>query len=442
MVLGDRSDHMKPGFSALQFNNLFCFIIVKPTQPTANPRPTPPPQRAPNIENSDEKKEFFESESELPSKLNLLTQWIKESKHCIVFTGAGISTSTGIPDFRSGMNTVLKTGPGVWELRAKGTSRSASASVTPLLKAIPSVAHMAVVKLHEEGLVKFTVSQNVDGLHLRSGVRADQLAELHGNTNLEKCTKCGAQYLRDFRTRTAHAVFDHLTGRVCDNPECRGNLIDSIINFGENLPEEDLNRSFQEARQSDLCIVLGSSLRVSPASDIPATVIRNGQRVVICNLQKTPLNDHCALEIHAKIDDVMMGVMQRLGLEIPQFNINRRLAVDVTENKVSFQGLDVARDTPYSFLRQIDFNLMQNSDGKDKVISQGVLTTEPYGISLPKDVTCSELKPLKVDIVLGFHGHYGEPSVALKQEFSKPGKTVYLLSYRARADGVWKVTRN
>ena len=210
------------------------------------PKPSPSTGRNHhNIEEEDEKKEFFDTEEELEKKIDLLAKWVKESKHCIMFTGAGISTSTGIPDFRSGMNTVLKTGPGVWELQAKGVPRKPGASFLPnMLKAIPSPAHMAIVKLHKESLVKFTVSQNVDGLHLRSGIPSQELAELHGNTNLEKCTTCGAKYLRDFNVRTARLVHDHKTGRFCDNPKCHGPLVDSIINFGESLPSYELEESY------------------------------------------------------------------------------------------------------------------------------------------------------------------------------------------------------
>ncbi len=100
------------------------------------------------------------------------------------------------------MNTVLPTGPGVWELRAQGgDDPGKSRKIVPLIKALPSPTHMAIVQLHKEEVVKFTISQNVDGLHRRSGLRPAQLSELHGNTNLETCEKCHRQYLRDFETR-------------------------------------------------------------------------------------------------------------------------------------------------------------------------------------------------------------------------------------------------
>ena len=104
------------------------------------------------------------------------------------------------------MNTVLPTGPGIWELRAQAAFKPSR--TVKLIEALPSVTHMAIVKLHEEGVVKATVSQNVDGLHRRSGLRPRELAELHGNTNLETCAKCSKQYLRDFETRWVSCVLE------------------------------------------------------------------------------------------------------------------------------------------------------------------------------------------------------------------------------------------
>jgi len=99
------------------------------------------------------------------------------------------------------MDTVLDTGPGVWEERAHSDKPVKRKNVVKLVKALPSLTHMGIVKLHEESLVKFTVSQNVDGLHRRSGLGSHELSELHGNTNLEQCRKCKRQYMRDFETR-------------------------------------------------------------------------------------------------------------------------------------------------------------------------------------------------------------------------------------------------
>ena len=141
---------------------------------------------------------------------------------------------------------------------------------TKISEAYPSKCHMALVEMMNQGYLKGILSQNIDGLHRKSGVPADKLCELHGNTNLEICRKCDKDYMRDFRTRTAQKCHDHKTGRKCDNANCRGDLYDSIINFGEDLKERVLDRGYAEGEKCDVMLSLGSSLRVTPACDIPA----------------------------------------------------------------------------------------------------------------------------------------------------------------------------
>ena len=100
---------------------------------------------------------------------------------------------------------------------------------------MPTRTHMALVELMERGKLKHIISQNVDGLHRKSGIPKEKISEVHGNTNLEICQKCDNDYMRDFRTRTAKKNKEHKTGRKCDDPKCRGDLHDSIVNFGEPL---------------------------------------------------------------------------------------------------------------------------------------------------------------------------------------------------------------
>ena len=196
------------------------------------------------IKTEEEKKEFFDSPEVLNNKIEMLAEMILSSQHMITFTGAGISTSTGIPDYRSGYNTVLETGPGCWETAANKQKYAAQKKAAPatksslrvgIQKAYPSPTHMAMVELAERGHLKYVVSQNVDGLHRKSGINPDMMSELHGNTNLEVCEQCGQEYMRDTRVRNAKGVKEHRTGRTCDNARCNGFLKDTIINFGENL---------------------------------------------------------------------------------------------------------------------------------------------------------------------------------------------------------------
>jgi NAD-dependent SIR2 family protein deacetylase len=121
----------------------------------------------------------------------------------------------------------------------------------------------------DTGHLKYLISQNIDGLHRKSGIPIENIAELHGNTNLEICQKCGKDYLRDYRTRNKKVFDDHLTGRKCDNRECSGDLFDTIVNFGEGINKPLLKRAAQESEKSDLCIALGSSLLVKPAMLLP-----------------------------------------------------------------------------------------------------------------------------------------------------------------------------
>jgi NAD-dependent SIR2 family protein deacetylase len=129
--------------------------------------------------------ERFESPSEVDLKAQKLADQIRKSKHFIVFTGAGISTSAGIPDFR---------GPeGSWTLLVQGRQRTKEINT---LTAIPTPTHMALVALQDRGILKFLISQNCDGLHRRSGILPDRIAELHGNSNREYCKDCGKEYIR------------------------------------------------------------------------------------------------------------------------------------------------------------------------------------------------------------------------------------------------------
>lgn len=383
----------------------------------------------PAIEDEEEKREFFDNEQELGRKLDRTVQWMKQSKHVIIFTGAGVSTSSGIPDFRSGMNTVLATGPGVWELRAHGESATPKGRrIVPILRALPSPTHMAIVKLHQENKVAFTVSQNVDGLHRRSGLGPDQMSELHGNTNLETCQKCHHQYLRDFETREAFGVFDHRTSRLCDDPGCRGVLQDSIINFGENLPEGELKKAFDHAGKADMCIVLGSSLRVRPACQVPEVVQVNGGKVVICNLQNIPQfpSDNRTLQAYCKCDDFMAGLLQRLELEIPSFVLKRRLRISAKQTAescdVTVTGLAVEDDTPYSFIKSVTVTHAGEQYGASK---------EPLVVSLPHNAH----QEMYHKVTLHFHGHYGEPPIDLQYGMAGEGQ-VYQLEFDV-AKGTW-----
>ena len=256
---------------------------------------------------------------------------------------------------------------------------------------MPTETHMAFVALQDRGYLKHIVSQNVDGLHRKSGMLPENLTELHGNTNVELCTKCDKEYLRDFRVRNAQHVFDHKTGRKCEDPACKGDLIDTIINFKENLRDIDLDKGFGHGGEADLCIAMGSSLRVTPAANIPETTALKGGKLVLINLQKTPLDYLATLNIFAKCDDVMKLVMKKLSIEIPKWTLQRRFKAVLDFEKsakgkpqLEIRGVD-SNGSHYSLFTKVDFKPKNLPSGK-------IATKEPFTIDIDENEETVEVE--------------------------------------------------
>ena len=177
----------------------------------------------------------------------------------------------------------------------------------------------------------------MDGLHRKSGIPAANISELHGNTNLEVCEDCGREYLRDHRVRVAAKCKEHRTGRKCESPGCPGFLKDTIINFGEKLNANLVELGQENCLNADLCLAMGSSLRVYPANGMPVATTNNGGQLVIINLQKTTSDPYATLVIHGKCDDVMKIVMQKLSYQIPVWQMKKRIEVKLLENGAKVQ---------------------------------------------------------------------------------------------------------
>ena len=352
--------------------------------------------------------ESFESSRSVKIKLGKLVDLVKASKHIVVLTGAGVSTSAGIPDFR---------GPkGIWtveeeEKKAKAKekrkrkrqekskeangaatasasderqrvpdaatikseshgggkprpqcdgakisdfynspSRTSSAasqsestakrshneddkndvgsssngaavampskanelkeSTTPSFEsAKPTFTHRALTKLASLDIIKYVVTQNVDGLHRRSGLPRSKHAVLHGCVFTEKCERCGEEYFRDY---DLGGVSFQKTGRQCTKAGCGGDLRDTILDWDDALPEEDWDRSQDECEAADLVLTLGTSLRIEPAGSLPL----RAKKFVIVNLQVTPLDDDATLIIKEKVDKVMEHLLSELNIEL------------------------------------------------------------------------------------------------------------------------------
>ncbi|KAJ7523565.1 hypothetical protein O6H91_18G054200 [Diphasiastrum complanatum] len=331
--------------------------------------------------------ELFDSDIDLQSKVEKLAELIRESRHMVVFTGAGISTSCGIPDFR---------GPkGIWTLQHEG--RPMPKAETPFHQARPSLTHMALVELVRAKLLKFIISQNIDGLHLRSGVPRAQLAELHGNCFMEKCPSCRKEYLRDTEVET---IGLKETGRRCVLANCGGKLIDTIVDWEDALPSTELYLAEKHSKEADLVLCLGTSLQITPACNLPLKALRSGGKLVIVNLQGTPKDKKATLLIHGRVDEVMAGVMKHLQRRIPpfvridrmivscSFSWTRRKSVRWLLRIASVQG----QREPLHFLKCVEVMYPHRPDMK-----QGLLHEQPY-------VVRRETMKLKaLDVLLKLH---------------------------------------
>lgn len=224
---------------------------------------------------------------DLEKRIQTLAQWLYESRYPVFFTGAGISTESGLPDFR---------GPdGVWTRRDKGLPPRPLARSWDSVE--PNKGHMAIVELQGLGKLRFLISQNVDNLHLKSGIRPELLAELHGNMTRLRCRECGTSIERS------------KAGSSC---QCGGALVSSVVDFGQALPERDLRLSFEHSRKSDLFVVVGSSLVVTPAADMPLEALRAGAKLVIINKGETPFDPQADLRFNEEIGDVLPRAVKRV----------------------------------------------------------------------------------------------------------------------------------
>ncbi|XP_016925815.3 NAD-dependent protein deacetylase Sirt6 [Drosophila suzukii] len=257
--------------------------------------------------------ESFDNEDVVAEKCQELADLIKKSGHVVLHTGAGISTSAGIPDFR---------GPkGVWTLEEKGEKPDFNVSFD---EATPTKTHMAIIALIESGYVQYVISQNIDGLHLKSGLNRKYLSELHGNIYIEQCKKCRRQFVSSSAVET---VGQKSLDRPCKSSmdskgrSCRsGILYDNVLDWEHDLPENDLEMGLMHSSIADLNIALGTTLQIVPSGDLPLKNLKRGGKFVICNLQPTKHDKKANLIISSYVDVVLSKVCKLLGVEIPEYS--------------------------------------------------------------------------------------------------------------------------
>jgi NAD-dependent deacetylase len=238
--------------------------------------------------------------------IELLQQLIGSAKRIVAFTGAGISTESGIPDFRSLGGIWTRYKPIYFddfmasdEMRRESWRRKFATDET-MLKAEPNAGHRALAKLVEQGRMSAIITQNVDGLHQRSGVPDSKVIELHGNATYASCLDCGHRHELD-PIRKAFLG----SGKLPLCVKCDGIVKTATISFGQAMPEIPMARAQDETTGCDLFIVLGSSLVVYPAAGFPRIAKRKGAKLVILNRDPTDQDDDADVVVHAEIGPTM-----------------------------------------------------------------------------------------------------------------------------------------
>jgi NAD-dependent deacetylase len=241
--------------------------------------------------------------------------WIREARRFVVFTGAGVSTESGIPDFRSPGGIWEKYNPEDFTFQRFVSSEEARESYwrmsTEFYHAMrevrPNAAHHALARLEQMGRLDCVITQNIDGLHQMAGSSPERVIELHGTSRTVSCLSCRKRWRRD-------AVQEMIAGGVrvprCD--ACSGILKPDTISFGQSMPERETAEAFRRSEAADLFLVMGSSLVVQPAASMPLVAKQSGARLVILNRERTPQDRVADRVIRGSCGEVMGDILQAL----------------------------------------------------------------------------------------------------------------------------------
>jgi len=249
-------------------------------------------------------------------EIELLANLILQANKIVVFTGAGVSTESGIPDFRSPGGIWSRYDPDGFTIQRFLSSLEARRKHWQMLResglimeAEPAPAHYAIARLERLGKLDCVITQNVDNLHQKAGVPGNRVFELHGNMQWVVCLSCGRRFaMREVLRMIKEGI------EVPDCPDCHGVLKPDAVFFGEALPQKTLMEATRRSQNCDLFIVIGSSLVVYPAAQMPIYAMDAGAKLAIINLTPTPLDEYAAVVIRGKAGEVMSAVMERVRI--------------------------------------------------------------------------------------------------------------------------------
>jgi NAD-dependent deacetylase len=249
------------------------------------------------------------------SELHQIVSWLQDASFVVVLTGAGISTESGIPDFRGPQGTWTKNPDAEkaahidYYLNDPEVRRRAwqNRLTSEMWRAEPNAAHRALVDLERKGALQLLVTQNVDGLHAVAGTSRDRLIEVHGSVHEAKCMDCDWHGPME---ATLERVRAGDVDPACT--ECGGILKSATISFGENLVARDLHRAQVAASRADVFLALGTSLGVYPAAALPELALRAGARLIIVNEQETPFDPVADVVWNARLGEVLPEIAARV----------------------------------------------------------------------------------------------------------------------------------
>ncbi len=246
------------------------------------------------------------------AKISLIAKKIAEGGKNVVFTGAGISTESGIPDYRSKGGIWDKFRPVYFDefMSSKKARieywRRKSELYHDLIRSKPNPAHMSIFKLYQIGLLEAVITQNIDGLHQESDLPDEKIIELHGNTRRVRCMSCG-------KISSVHEAQKRIeSGDPAPECGCGGYLKPDTISFGQSMPAEEVKQATQLSQDCDFFMVVGSTLLVQPAALMPNYAKQSGAFLAIINLSETPCDKICDVLIQGKAGEVLVKITNQI----------------------------------------------------------------------------------------------------------------------------------
>jgi len=254
------------------------------------------------------------TEQSLDALVDKVADLIINANRVVVFTGAGISTESGLPDFRSPGGIWDKFDPDDFTYEKFVSSPKARYKQWQMFKeggliteVKPNPAHYAIAELNRLGKLDCVITQNVDNLHQKAGVPKDKVFELHGNMQWAVCLSCAKRYpMAQLKVRFEAGE------EIPDCEVCHGILKPDAVFFGEPLPIEVFEEAAHRSRNCDLFIVIGSTLIIYPAAEMPGYAVKRGAKLVIINLSSTPMDRQATVSIKAKAGETMTRILEQV----------------------------------------------------------------------------------------------------------------------------------